>query len=149
MDFVGYGPATGTNTPTCYEGAGPAAPPANNQSSIQRTPLGTDTNNNAADFASGAPTPQAAGSTAASATIQGRVIIGKGKGISRAQITLTDVEGNTRFAMPNAFGYYRFMDVAVGQTYILSIRSKSYQFREPTRVITVNEDLTDVDFVAY
>jgi len=87
--------------------------------------------------------------TAASVSIEGRVTTAKGRGISRAQITLTDAEGNTRLAMPNSFGYYRFLDVAAGETYILNIRSKSHQFAEPTRVITVTEDLVNVNFVAF
>ena len=142
VDFVGYG------TANCAEGAAEPAPP-NNQSSLQRTPTGTDTNNNAADFTSGAPTPQASGQTAAPATIEGRVKTTTGRAVSKARITLTDDEGNTRFAMSNPFGYYRFVDVAVGQTYILNISSKSRLFAEPTRVITVNEDLVGIDFIAY
>lgn len=66
VDFVGYG-----TTADCSETANAPAP-ANNQSSIQRTPTGTDTNNNSADFRSGTPTPQAAGPSAAGATINGR-----------------------------------------------------------------------------
>jgi hypothetical protein len=41
-------------------------------------------------------------------------------------------------------GYYRFDEVEAGQTYLLSVSSKHYEF-EP-KVIFVIEDLTDVDF---
>jgi hypothetical protein len=141
-DKVAYG------TGTCREGT-VSAPVGSNTTSLQRFPNGTDTNNNNLDFVAAVPTPGNAGPTAASVSIEGRVTTVKGRGISRAQITLTDAEGNMRVAMPNAFGYYRFLDVAAGETYILSIRSKSHQFAEPTRVITVTEDLTGADFVAY
>ncbi|MCA1622379.1 MAG: lamin tail domain-containing protein [Acidobacteria bacterium] len=142
IDFVGYG------TANCFEGAGQAPAPSTT-TSVQRFPNGTDTNNNNLDFVAAAPTPGSAGPTAASVSIEGRVMTIKGRGISRAQITLTDAEGNTRLAMSNSFGYYRFFDIAAGETYILSIRSKSHQFAEPTRVINVTEDLTGADFVAY
>lgn len=50
IDFVGYGAAANQ-----YEGTGPAPAPSNT-TSIART--AGDTNNNATDFATGAPTPQ-------------------------------------------------------------------------------------------
>src|SRR5206468_3268027 len=50
-DLVGYGTAA-----TCFEGTGPAAAPSNT-TSIQRLPVGTDTQNNSADFATGFPSP--------------------------------------------------------------------------------------------
>jgi len=50
VDFVGYGA-----TATCAETA--PAPAPGNTTSIQRTPVGTDTNNNAADFTAGATSP--------------------------------------------------------------------------------------------
>lgn len=49
LDFVGYG------TANQFEGTGPA-PAASNANSVSRT-NGVDTNNNAADFTAGAPTP--------------------------------------------------------------------------------------------
>ena len=51
IDFVGYG--SGTN---CFEGTGPTAT-LTNTTSAQRTVTGQDTNNNAADFSTGSPTP--------------------------------------------------------------------------------------------
>ena len=50
LDFVGYG------TASQFEGAG-AAPAASNTASVSRT-NGVDTNNNAADFTAGTPSPQ-------------------------------------------------------------------------------------------
>ncbi|GEN75935.1 lamin tail domain-containing protein [Chryseobacterium hagamense] len=50
LDFVGFG-----TTASQYEGAGPAPAPSNSNS-IAR--ISGDTNNNAADFVAGAPTPQ-------------------------------------------------------------------------------------------
>jgi len=50
IDFVGYG-----STASAYEGTTPATAPSNT-TSIARA--GSDTNNNAADFTAGTPTPQ-------------------------------------------------------------------------------------------
>jgi YD repeat-containing protein len=87
--------------------------------------------------------------TAANAGISGRVTTASGRAIGNA--TLVIEGGNLserKFARTNAFGYYRFKDLEVGQTYIISVASKRYSFANPTRVITLNEDLTGEDFVS-
>ena len=83
--------------------------------------------------------------TAAGATISGRVTNGK-RGIARARVYLTGQNGETRTATTNSFGYFKFSEVAAGESYIFSVMSKSYTF--VPRVITVNEDLDDLNFSA-
>lgn len=51
VDKIGFG-----TTANAFEGTGPAPAPSNTMS-VQRTPIGTDTDNNSADFTVGAPTP--------------------------------------------------------------------------------------------
>lgn len=84
--------------------------------------------------------------TAANATVSGRVVTDTRRGISKAYVTMIDAEGNLRSAVTNPFGYYRFVDVRVGEFYVLSVRHKRWRFE--TRVVSVNEDLSDLDFVA-
>jgi predicted extracellular nuclease len=55
VDFVGYG--TGTSGASCFEGTA-AAPTLTNTTSDSRTDTGADTDNNSADFSSGAPNPR-------------------------------------------------------------------------------------------
>ena len=85
---------------------------------------------------------------AAEADISGRITTADGRAISRVRISLTDGSGNFRFAQTNPFGYYRFPDVATGQTYTISISSKRYSFAEPSRVVFLADELTSLDFVA-
>ncbi|HEX8246539.1 MAG TPA: LamG-like jellyroll fold domain-containing protein [Pyrinomonadaceae bacterium] len=85
--------------------------------------------------------------TAASVTVGGRATT-DGQGIGNAQITLTDANGQTRTAITNPFGYYRFTDIPAGATYILAARSKQYVFANPTQVVNVSEEITDADFTA-
>ena len=80
--------------------------------------------------------------TAASVTVSGRVLNGKGKVIDRAEVLLTDMQGNLRAARTNQFGDFRFEGVIAGESYVLSTTAKGYVF-EP-RVIGVNEDLTEL-----
>ncbi len=86
--------------------------------------------------------------TAAGASISGRVLEGKGIGISGAIVILTDSQGTSRTAKSNTFGYYRFDDLPVGQNYVLSVSSKRHEFDNPQRVINLGESIADMDFVA-
>ncbi len=54
IDFVGFGV-----TANCFEGS--AAPAPSNTTSVQRTPIGTDTQNNSVDFTAGSPSPNNSG----------------------------------------------------------------------------------------
>jgi hypothetical protein len=85
--------------------------------------------------------------TAASVSVGGRVITPEGCGVARARVIMTDTNGNSRTALTNSFGYYRFEEVNVGQTYIISVRSKQYLFNP--QVLTVLEEMTDLNFTAF
>ncbi len=84
--------------------------------------------------------------TAASVTIGGRVFVGNGRGLRNAFVYLTDQNGETRLAMTNPFGYYRFNDIAAGQTVIIRISSKRYQFAP--QIVSVTEDIGELNFFA-
>ncbi len=86
--------------------------------------------------------------TAASASINGRVLSSTGRGLSRTRLVLTDSNGQLRYAMTNPFGYYRFTELAVGNNYVLSVSSKLHQFKESTRLINLQENLENENFIA-
>jgi len=88
------------------------------------------------------------GATGASVDVGGRIRQSSGRGIFRARVTLTDVDGNVRTAYTNQFGYYRFADVAVGETYIFSASHIRYQFTHPTQVQFIEEENPDINFFA-
>lgn len=81
--------------------------------------------------------------SAATVSVSGRVVDGK-QAISRARVNIVDENGQTRSVVTNSFGYYHFDDVEVGQTYIISVFSKGYQFTP--RLISIQDELTDLDF---
>jgi hypothetical protein len=83
--------------------------------------------------------------TSAKVNVGGQVINGK-RGIANAQVYLTDQNGETKIAMTNSLGYYQFADVRAGETYVLNVFSKRYTFSP--QVLTVNEDLTELNLVA-
>lgn len=86
--------------------------------------------------------------SAATVSVGGRISAANGNGIRNVRVTLTDASGNTRTAKSSSFGYYRFDEVAVGETYTISVAAKRFTFNQPTQILTVQEDLSEVDFVA-
>lgn len=89
-----------------------------------------------------------AGVTAANVSISGRVLTAKGSGIKNIIVTLTDSNGNNLTAKTNSFGHFRFDEIAVGQTYFVSVFSKRFTFEQPTQIINVSEELADINFTA-
>ena len=83
--------------------------------------------------------------TAAGVSLGGRVTFGK-RGLVNATVYLTAQNGETRAARTGAFGYYRFTDVAAGETYIVSVVSKKYSFAP--QVVNVTEEVSDLNFTA-
>ena len=86
--------------------------------------------------------------TAAEVSISGRVTTADGRSIRNVRVSLTDQSGNVRSALTNAFGYYRFDGIEAGQTVVISVAAKRYVFASPTRIVTVQEELADIDFTA-
>ncbi len=86
--------------------------------------------------------------TAATVTVSGRAQTAKGKGIRNARVTLTDANGNSQMSLTGVRGNYKFTDLAAGNTYIISVTAKHYTFVQSSRVLSINEDLEGVDFVA-
>jgi hypothetical protein len=84
--------------------------------------------------------------TAANVSISGRILTADGRGIRSTVVVLADSEGNSRTATTSSFGYYRFDDVPAGETYVMSVSSKRYQF-EP-RVVNVQDEIANLDFIA-
>ena len=109
------------------------------------TSTATDPNGNTSEFSA---CRVVLGPTAATVSVGGRITTSSGFGISQARVSITDAKGETRTVLTNQSGYYRFDEAEAGQTYIVSASRKRYQFVPSTQVISVSEDLVDVDFMA-
>ncbi len=83
--------------------------------------------------------------TAAGVAVGGRVVNSHGRGVPRAVVSSTDAQGKMRLARTNFFGYYRFEQLAAGETYIFNVESKSFTFAP--RVLIVNEDISDLNLI--
>ena len=85
--------------------------------------------------------------TAANVSVGGRIVSANGYGIRNVIVSLTDADGTTRTARTSTFGYYNFDEVPLG-TIIVSVASKRFTFANPTQVISVSDNVSDVDFTA-
>jgi hypothetical protein len=83
----------------------------------------------------------------ANVSVGGRVTTSAGVGVNNAIVSLVDSgSGGRRTAITNPFGYYNFDNVATGTTYTMSVKSRFFTFTPQT--VLVNDNLTNVDFVA-
>ena len=84
--------------------------------------------------------------TAAPVSVNGRVTTSAGMGLSNTLVTLTAPDGLSRYARTNSFGYYRFDDVPVGQSYVVTAYNIRYQFAP--RVLALNQAVSGFDIIA-
>jgi Carboxypeptidase regulatory-like domain/Protein of unknown function (DUF3616) len=104
-------------------------------------------NNELKKFRSDVVTVQAAAPTAAGVSVAGRVSSAEGFAVRNALVSVMNpATGAIQTARTNSFGYFSIAGIPAGQTYIFEVRAKQYQFAP--QVISVTEDVTDLNFVA-
>lgn len=87
--------------------------------------------------------------THAGIIISGRVVEDSGRGITRTAVTLTDPNsGEIKTALTNPFGYFSFSGLIAGNSYIVSVSSKSHHFDPDTRFIKAYNSISDLEFIA-
>jgi hypothetical protein len=95
-------------------------------------------------FAS-SPPPVPFTTSAASVSVGGRVTDGNGRGMSNATVILMEGDGTQHTAVTGSFGYFEFGEISVGQTVIVSVSSKRYNFAPVT--VSLSDSISDLDFV--
>jgi hypothetical protein len=85
--------------------------------------------------------------TAANVSVGGRVMTATGQGLPGVVVRIGSPQGELGRTMTAAFGYYRFDNVLAGETYIVEVSSKWYTFAEPARVVSVVDEVSNLDFV--
>jgi hypothetical protein len=86
--------------------------------------------------------------TAATVSITGRVTTVGGAGIRNVNLVLAGgALGGPRYAQTGSFGYYRFDDVPVGATYILTAYAARYFIAQPSLTINLMDEFTEGNFI--
>ncbi|PYS86523.1 MAG: hypothetical protein DMF62_15650 [Acidobacteria bacterium] len=87
--------------------------------------------------------------TAASATISGRAVGSSGRGLANVTVSASNIQGNVvSFARTNSFGYFTLYDIPAGADYVVSAASKRYRFDPSSFVVSLEDNVTGISFVA-
>jgi hypothetical protein len=87
--------------------------------------------------------------SAASVNVGGRVTNANGYGLSNVTVTISGgALSEPIFVRTSPFGYYSFEGIQAGQTYVISVASKQYTFNPSSRVLDVQDTISNADWVA-
>ncbi len=87
-------------------------------------------------------------SNAVNASVGGRVLRADGSGIKGVLVTIADMGGNQRRILTSSFGYYSFDNLNIGETYTVTVNSKSFTFVPSSQVVLVNDNISNLNFTA-
>lgn len=85
--------------------------------------------------------------TAAGISIEGRVVSAFGSPLGMSTVVLSDVEGNTRIAITNPFGRFRFEGVEAGRGYFIIAKAKGLS--SDPQFINPDHDVTGIELIAF
>ena len=85
---------------------------------------------------------------AANVSVGGRIVTAEGRGLTNALVRLTEANGTVHTAFTGRRGYYTFSEIEGGQTVTVSVASRRFSFSEPVRVVSLTDNVADLDFVA-
>jgi len=87
--------------------------------------------------------------TAANASISGRVLTADGRPIRNVTVSVT---GNSlsepRVVQTGSFGYYNFDDLRTGETYVITVQGRRYFFQTPSQIVSLTDNIADLNFIA-
>jgi hypothetical protein len=141
-----------TQTAIASGGASGAGASANGNYSLEgtigQTAAGTRQPNASYVFQPGFWTVQIFAPTAGTVAVGGRILTPDGGGVRNVRVTMTGAGGEIRTAYSSSFGYFRFENVAAGETYIFSVFAKKFTFSQPSQIRSILEDTDDLLFMA-
>lgn len=120
----------------------PAGSPAGTFPVISITTGGPGANDHTFDFGFQAI------STAAGVSVSGYVMLEDGRGVTNAKVSLTEADGTTHVVITGRRGAFNFGDIESGQTVVVRVVSRRFRFDEPTRIVSLNDNVSDIVFVA-
>lgn len=87
--------------------------------------------------------------SAANASISGTVRTAEGNGIRNATVIISGgALSQPIYAQTGQFGRFSIDDLPTGQTYVVTVVTKRFVLDQPTRIVSLENSVTDLDFVA-
>lgn len=82
-------------------------------------------------------------------TLSGRILTAGGAGIRNSLVTISGGDLPAPVTVQTgSFGYYYFQGLHSGQTYTVTVATKRFVIAQPVRMVTLNANVSDFDFVA-
>ena len=83
------------------------------------------------------------------ASISGRVLTADGVAIRNAEVIVTGNSLETPLRVTtSSFGYFTFDGLQTGETYVVTVNSRRFTFQAPSQVISLTDNVSDVNFIA-
>lgn len=86
--------------------------------------------------------------SAAPVSVTGRITTANGNGIRNVRVMLTEEDGTMHYAITGSFGYFVFENIESGQGVVVSVSAKRYTFAQPSRFISLEDNISDADWVS-
>ncbi|HMM79068.1 MAG TPA: SdrD B-like domain-containing protein [Pyrinomonadaceae bacterium] len=86
--------------------------------------------------------------SAAPVSVTGRITTANGNGIRNVRVMLTEEDGTMHYAITGSFGYFAFENIESGQGVVVSVSAKRYTFAQPSRFISLEDNISDADWVS-
>lgn len=86
--------------------------------------------------------------TASTAVITGRVLDIYDRFVKDVSVSITNSSGEVRATRTNNFGFYTFAELPVGETYVITVRSRRYTFANDSIIAVLMDDLSEQNFTA-
>jgi hypothetical protein len=84
-----------------------------------------------------------------SADISGRVLTADGRPIANVRVIISGASLPEPIDVYTGhLGFYGFNDLPVGESYVITVKSRRFTFTNPTRIISLQQDVTGEDFIA-
>ncbi len=86
--------------------------------------------------------------TAADVSVSGRVMQADERGITGARVAISGGSlTSPRTTTTDRTGHYTFSDLPAGGSYTVSVATRRFDFENPTVVVTLNDNVTGVNFI--
>lgn len=138
-DFLGFGLTTGRNLSFSFSSVTPNLSIDPNGFVTSFVTAGSGT------FASNPP-PIYLIPSAAPVSFSGRLVTPDGRGLRNAQVMLTEANGTVHQVTSSTFGYFDFPSIESGQSVVVSVRSKQFQFTP--QVVSLNDNVANFQMTA-
>lgn len=90
------------------------------------------------------PVPNYIGPTAGEVSVGGRVLGPNGRPLSNAEVMMVELNGVVRTTRTSSFGYFIFDGIQSGQSVVLSVRSKRYQYQP--QIVSLDDNALEIAF---